>query len=115
MTTARDHLSKADSVTIAAIEERVPTLVEARKLVERFQVMMRQKLIADLDPWIVSASVSLISSFASGITKDKEAVRRGRPVWIRTGSDRNSATNAPGGVQIGVQPELHGIYLNKIR
>jgi transposase len=61
--------------SFAAIEDRVPTLVEARKLVERFQVMMRQKLIADLDPWIGSASVSLISSFASGITKDREAVR----------------------------------------
>jgi transposase len=75
MTTARDHLSKADTVTIAAIEERVPTLVEARKLVERFQLMMRQKLIADLDPWIGSAKVSLISSFARGISKDRPAVR----------------------------------------
>jgi transposase len=75
MTTARDTLSKADTVTIAAIEERVPTLVEARKLVERFQVMLRQKLIADLDPWIACASVSLIASFAGGITRDKEAVR----------------------------------------
>jgi transposase len=74
MTTAHDNLSKADTVTIAAIEERVPTLVEARKLVERFQVMLRQKLIADLDPWIASASESLIASFANGITKDKEAV-----------------------------------------
>ena len=75
MTTARDNLSKADTVTIAAIEERVPTLVEARKLVERFQLMVRHKLIADLDPWIVNASVSLIASFARGIIKDKEAVR----------------------------------------
>jgi transposase len=37
MTTARNHLSKADTVSIAAIETRVPTLVEARALVERFQ------------------------------------------------------------------------------
>jgi hypothetical protein len=36
MTTARDNLRKADTVTIAAIEARVPTLVEARTLVERF-------------------------------------------------------------------------------
>ncbi|MGH7603951.1 MAG: ISL3 family transposase [Gemmatimonadaceae bacterium] len=75
MTTARDNLSKADTVTIAAIEGQVPTLVEARRLVERFQAMLRQKLIADLDPWIASASASLIASFASGITKDKDAVR----------------------------------------
>jgi transposase len=75
MTTARDNLSKADTVTIAAIERRVPTFVEARGLVERFQAMLRQKLDADLDPWVASASVSLIASFASGITKDKDAVR----------------------------------------
>ncbi|MDI1344841.1 MAG: ISL3 family transposase [Pseudolabrys sp.] len=65
MTTARDHLSKADTVTIAAIEGRVPTLVEARNLVERFQTMLRQKLITDLDPWITAASASLIASFAN--------------------------------------------------
>ena len=75
MTTARDHLSKADTVTIAVIEARVPALVEARTLVERFQAMLRQKFIADLEPWIATASVSLISSFARGIIKDKAAVR----------------------------------------
>lgn len=75
MTTARDNLSKADTVTIAAIEARVPTLVEARMLVESFQTMVRKKLVADLDPWITTASLSLIGSFASGIIRDKAAVR----------------------------------------
>jgi transposase len=75
MTTARDNLSKAETVTIAAIEARVPTLVEARVLVESFQAMVRKKLIANLDPWIASASASLIASFASGIIQDKPAVR----------------------------------------
>jgi transposase len=37
--------------------------------------MVRKKLIANLDPWIASASVSLIASFASGIIQDKPAVR----------------------------------------
>ncbi len=75
MTKARDNLSKADTVTIAAIEARVPTLVEARVLVESFQAMVRKKLIENLDPWIASASVSLIASFASGIIQDKPAVQ----------------------------------------
>ena len=75
MTTARDNLSKADTVTIAAIEARVPTLVEARMLVESFQAMVRKKLVSDLDPWIATASLSLIASFASGIIRDKAAVR----------------------------------------
>ncbi|KXF74809.1 hypothetical protein ATN84_21490 [Paramesorhizobium deserti] len=47
MTMARDHLSKADTVIIAA----------------------------DFEPWIAEVSVSLIASFASGIARDKAAVR----------------------------------------
>jgi transposase len=74
MTTARDHLSKADTVTIATIEANVPTLVDARTLIERFQIMVRQKLAADLEPWIASSGASLIASFANGILKDKAAV-----------------------------------------
>jgi transposase len=44
-------------------------------LVESFQTMVRKKLVADLDPWIATASLSLIGSFASGIIRDKAAVR----------------------------------------
>ncbi len=75
MTTARDHLSRADTVTIAAIEAGVPNLVEARRLIDRFHAMIRKKSEADLDPWIVEASPTLIASFASGVTKDKAAIR----------------------------------------
>ena len=74
MTTARDYLSKADTVTIAAIEAHVPTLVDARTLIERFQVMVREKVVAELEPWTATAGASLIASFASGILKDKAAV-----------------------------------------
>ena len=73
MTTGRDHLSKADTVTIAAIEGSVPTLVEARGLLDRFQLMVRRKGI-DLDGWIADATPSLMASFATGISKDKAAV-----------------------------------------
>ena len=75
MTTARDHLSKADTITIAAIEAGVPLLVEARGLIDRFHTMIRKTVAADLDPWITDASASLIASLATGIIKDKAAVR----------------------------------------
>ena len=75
MTTARDHLGKADTVTIAAIEAGVPALVQARNLADRFHAMIRKKAAADLDPWTIEASTSLIASFASGITRDNAAVR----------------------------------------
>ena len=75
MTMARDHLSKLDSVTVAAIEAGVPELIDARRLIERFHAMIRQKEEEDLDPWIAAAGASLIASFAKGIAKDLAAVR----------------------------------------
>ena len=75
LTTKRDHVSKADAVTIAAIEAGVPSLIEARALVDRFQAMIRTKNNVDLDPWIAEAKTSLVASFVTGILKDKAAVR----------------------------------------
>lgn len=75
MTTARDHLSKADTVTIAAIEAGVPTLVDARKLIDRFHAMIRKRTEADLDPWIEAASQSLVASFASGVSNDRACIQ----------------------------------------
>lgn len=74
MTTARNHLSKSDTVTIAAIEAGVPILVEARGLVDRFQAMIRTKSVSDLDAWVTEAGMSLVASFASGIMRDRAAV-----------------------------------------
>lgn len=73
MTTARDHLCKADTVMVAVIETEVPTLVEARSLIDRFHVMIRKKSL-DLDGWLADASPSLVASFANGIRKDQQAV-----------------------------------------
>ena len=75
MTTARDHLSKVDTITIPAIEAGVPLLVEACGLIDRFHTTNRKTVVADLYPWTTDASASLIVSLATGITKDKAAVR----------------------------------------
>jgi transposase len=74
MTTACDHLNKANTFTIAAIEAGVPTLVDVRKLIDRFHVMIRKRTEADLDLWIEAASQSLVASFASGISIDRASV-----------------------------------------
>jgi hypothetical protein len=74
MTTSRDHLTKADTVTIAAIETEVPALDAARQLVGRFHTMIRAKTIAELDTWIEAAENSLIASFARGTAKNRGAV-----------------------------------------
>ncbi|WP_261335823.1 ISL3 family transposase [Rhizobium leguminosarum] len=74
MTTARDQLSKADTITVAAIEASVPALIQARNLIDRFQTMIRRKAKIELDQWIADARDSLFAPFANGILKDKAAV-----------------------------------------
>ena len=75
MTIGRDTLSKAETVTVAAIEAGVPTLVEAREIIAEFHMMIRRKTVAALTPWIERARASLVASFASGVAKDEAAVR----------------------------------------
>jgi transposase len=74
MTVGRDQLSKAETVTVAAIENGVESLVQARDAVAAFQTMIRQKALVELAPWIESAKTTLVASFANGVTKDIAAV-----------------------------------------
>jgi transposase len=75
MTIGRDLLTKAESVTVAAIETGVPTLVEAREIIAEFHLMIRRKTEAGLITWIEHARASLVASFANGVAKDEAAVR----------------------------------------
>ncbi len=75
MSFGRDHLTKADTVIVAAVEAGVPGLADARNLIERFHAMIRTKAAAELDGWIEQAKTSLIAPMARGIAKDAAAVR----------------------------------------
>lgn len=75
MTIGRHTLSKAETVTIAAIENGVPSLVEAREIIAGSQAMVRNKPDAELAAWLTRARSSLVASFASGVAKDEAAVR----------------------------------------
>ena len=75
MTVGRDHLTKADTVIVAAIEAGVPNLATARTLLERFQAMIRSKAAADLDTWIEQARISLVAPLATGVIRDVRAIR----------------------------------------
>lgn len=70
-----DTLSRAETVTLAAIERGVPKLVEARNAVAAFHVMLRQRASGALDAWVATAKATLISSFANGVARDIGAVR----------------------------------------
>jgi transposase len=72
---SRDNLSKSESVTIAAIEEGVPAIVEARQIIGEFHGMVRARAVAQLPAWIDRAANSFVSSFANGIRRDIVAVR----------------------------------------
>ncbi|MFO1126568.1 MAG: ISL3 family transposase [Methylocystis sp.] len=74
MTTGRDALSKAETLTIATIEDSIPALVEARAAVAEFQYMIRKKAGEELDGWIERARTGLLASFANGVIKDRAAV-----------------------------------------
>lgn len=75
MTDRRDHLSRADTVTVAAIADGVPALDFAAKLITQFQATIRAKAITELDPWLAATETSLIAAFARGIARDRDAVQ----------------------------------------
>ena len=75
MTTGHDTLTKSESITIAAIEQAVPPLTEAREIIGSVHTMIRKKAADSLDPWLERARTSLVTSFANGIVKDLAAVR----------------------------------------
>jgi transposase len=74
LTIGRERLSKAETLTVAAIESSVAVLVEARDIIQEFQGVIRRKALDELDGWISKARVSLVASFANGVSKDKAAV-----------------------------------------
>jgi transposase len=74
MTTGRDTLSKAETLTIVTIEKNIPALVDARAAVEEFHTMIRKKTGDALDGWLDRAKTGLLASFASGVIKDRAAV-----------------------------------------
>lgn len=75
LTAGRDHLTKADAVTVATIENAVPALAVARGLLERFNRMARARCPAALTLWLTDAAGSLMASFGKGIAADGTAVR----------------------------------------
>ena len=74
MTMKRDHLTKAETVTVAAIEQSIPMLADAHALIGRFHAMIRKGAEIELEPWIHESKRSLLGSFANGIANDKGAV-----------------------------------------
>ncbi|MFB0490877.1 transposase [Methylobacterium sp. OAE515] len=74
LTTGRDRLTKAETLTVAAVEDGVPALVEAREVVGAFQTMVRAMAPDKLEGWLSRAGPGLVASFARGVGQDRAAV-----------------------------------------
>jgi transposase len=74
MTLRRDHLTRDEALTVALIEDRVPRLAEAARLVGAFKKMVRNRTPDLLDAWLRQAGQSLLSSFARGLRSDEAAI-----------------------------------------
>lgn len=74
LTTARDHLSKADAIMVAQIERALPCLTAARGLRDRFTDMARNGPAETLSEWLKEAETSALNSFARGLRADQAAV-----------------------------------------
>jgi transposase len=70
----RDHLTKNDAITVAIVEDAVPVLGAARRLLERFQAMIRRRDADRLPAWLDDASASPLAGFARGLRADQPAV-----------------------------------------
>ena len=74
LTIGRDRLSKSETITVAAVEDGVPLLIEAREIIAAFQAMIRKRAVDTFDHWLEQAKSSIVTSFANGILKDRAAV-----------------------------------------
>ena len=75
LTTRRDHLSKADAITVASIESGVPAFGIARDLMDRVHRMLRASDADALTPWLADTGDSLLALFGKGVKADLAAVR----------------------------------------
>ena len=74
MSVGRDQLTKAETITVAAIETGVAALAEARDVIVAFHDLLRRKALRELDPWMERARGGLVAAFANGVARDQNAV-----------------------------------------
>ena len=60
---------------MAAVEQGVPALVEAREAVGAFQTMVRGMAPERFKAWLARAGTGIVASFARGVGQDRAAVQ----------------------------------------
>lgn len=75
LTMPAEKLSGLDQRFIKALRAACPAITAAADLARRFHVMLVNRDIEGLDPWLADAERSDIASFARGLRRDIDAVR----------------------------------------
>ena len=90
ITTHREQLTKAEAVTMAAIETGVPALATACTVLDHFHRMLRTRDTVVLTPWMAGSKTSLLASFCKGLKADPAAVIAAlTEPWGRTDGQRD--------------------------
>lgn len=74
MTSGRHHLSKADSIFVAQVENALPQLAQDRRFLDAFTSMVRNGEEDGLADWLDQAKASGLASFSRGLSADLYAV-----------------------------------------
>ena len=74
MTLERAAPPSALARTMAVIHAKVPDLVEARDVMDRFHDLVRHRDSGRFGPWLAEAASGLLASFSNGIVADRDAV-----------------------------------------
>ena len=91
LTAEVDTLSRNDRAFVHAISSDSSEVAAAADLARRFQSMICNRGIAALGPWLKDATGGPMSSFARGISRDKDAVHAALTMPWSTGPVEGSS------------------------
>jgi transposase len=74
LSSAREKLTRNESIIVAITERAVPELVTARRIIDEFQDLIRKHHADGLAAWLERALSSPVARFAKGIEADCPAV-----------------------------------------
>jgi hypothetical protein len=104
MTNGSDTLSKSETVTIAAIEQGIPLLVEAREIIAGFHAMIRKKAHGELEPSLVSAAITDVLVQRTDRRPDRQT-----PNWVKPQCRGMEGVKLPAALALLLRADLRGL------
>ncbi len=92
LTADMPSLKEAERTYVERLLALLPALDVVRGLARRFATMVRARDAAALEPWLVEAANSELSSFAQGLNQDEAAVRAALTLSWKSGDVEGNVT-----------------------